>query len=150
MPSLVNRARAVGAIAAVPAQTLFLLFVRLYWGWQFTITGWGKLHHLPKVTTFFASLGIPLPWLNAPFVAGLECAGGLLLILGLGSRPIALLLAFDMLVAYLTADRQALLAIFRDPATFYAAAPYTFLCAALIILLFGPGAIALDRLLGRG
>ena len=28
-----------------------------------------ELHNLPKVTAFFASLGIPLPGLNAPFVA---------------------------------------------------------------------------------
>jgi putative oxidoreductase len=26
----------------------FLLFVRLYWGWQLAQSGWGKLHHLSK------------------------------------------------------------------------------------------------------
>ena len=130
-------------------QTLFLLAVRLYWGWQFVQTGWGKLHNLAKVTAFFASLGIPFPGLNAPFVASLEFAGGILLILGLASRPIALLLAGNMLVAYLTADREALLAVFSDPGKFYGATPYTFLFASLLILLFGPGRIALDRLLAK-
>jgi putative oxidoreductase len=137
------------AAAPVWLQSLFLLAMRLYWGWQFAQTGWGKLHHLDKVTAFFASLGIPFPGLNAPFVASLEFAGGILLILGLGSRPIALLLAGNMLVAYLTADREALFAVFSDPGKFYAAAPYTFLFAAIIILLFGPGTIALDRLLAK-
>jgi len=135
--------------AAVWLQSAFLLGVRLYWGWQFVQTGWGKLHNLAKVTAFFASLGIPLPGLNAPFVAGLEFAGGLLLILGLGSRPVALLLTGNMLVAYLTADREALFAIFSDPGKFYAAAPYTFLFAVIIVLLFGPGPFSLDRLIKK-
>ena len=41
------------------AQSPFLLFVRLYWGWQFMQTGWGKLHNLAQVTQFFTTLGIP-------------------------------------------------------------------------------------------
>src|SRR5215831_12569071 len=89
-------------------QSPFLLAVRLYWGWQFFQAGWGKLHRLPQVVEFFASLGIPMPALNAYFVSGLEVVGGILLAIGLASRPIALMLAFDMVVAYLTADREAL------------------------------------------
>ena len=141
------RANARFTAAATGLQAPFLLLVRLYWGWQFMVTGWGKLHSLPKVTAFFASLGIPFPGLNAPFVAGLEFAGGLLLILGLASRPVALLLTADMLVAFLTADREALFSVLRDPDKFYAAAPYTFLFASVIVLLFGAGALSLDRIL---
>jgi putative oxidoreductase len=146
---VVARARARFAGAADSLQAPFLLAVRLYWGWQFAATGWGKLHNLARVTGYFASLGIPFPALNAPFVAGLEFAGGILLLLGLASRPVALLLAGDMAVAYLAADREALFALFRDPDKFYAAAPYTFLFASLIILVFGAGAWSLDRLRHR-
>ena len=135
--------------AAAWLQSPFLLAVRLYWGWQFAATGWGKLHHLARVTEFFASLGIPFPGLNAPFVAGLEFAGGILLVLGLASRPVALLLAADMAVAYLTADREALFALFSDPGKFYAAAPYTFLFASVIVLIYGAGALSVDRLLAN-
>jgi putative oxidoreductase len=141
------RAYARFAAAAAGLQSPFLLLVRLYWGWQFTLTGWGKLHNLAKVTEFFASLGIPFPGINAPFVASLECAGGILLILGLAGRPVALLLAGNMLVAYLTADREALAAILSDPGKFYGAAPFTFLLAAVIVLVYGAGALSLDRLL---
>ena len=148
MTSFLHRCRDLGLAAAVMLQPIFLLGVRLYWGLQFTMTGWGKLHNLAKVTGFFASLGIPFPGLNAPFVAGLEFAGGILLILGLASRPIALLLTGNMLVAYLTADRAALFSVFSDPGKFYGAAPYTFLFACVIVLLFGPGPLSLDRLLG--
>ena len=127
----------------------FLLFVRLYWGWQFIQTGWGKLHNLPHVIEFFTSLNIPFPATNAVFVSGLEFVGGILLILGLGSRLIALPLAFDMFVAYLTADRDSLVAIFSDPGKFYAADPFTFLFASLIILIFGGGLFALDTVIQR-
>src|ERR1700730_2386821 len=89
-------------------QSPFLLAVRLYWGWQFAQTGWGKLTNIGKVVHFFTELGIPAPALNAFFVSGLEFAGGLLLLLGLGSRLIALPLTVDMIVAYMTADREAL------------------------------------------
>src|SRR3984893_2020731 len=92
-------------------QSPFLLAVRLYWGWQFMQTGWGKLSDIGKVVGFFSDLGIPAPALNAYFVSALEFGGGILLILGLGSRLIALPLVIDMLAAYITADREALFSI---------------------------------------
>jgi len=130
-------------------QSPMLLAVRLYWGFQFAQTGWGKLHHLARITDFFTSLGIPFPGLNAHFVATLEFAGGILLMLGLLSRPVALLLAGNMFVAYLTADREALLAIFSDPGKFYVADPYTFLFASVMVLVFGPGWFAIDTIIAR-
>ena len=128
-------------------QSTFLLAVRLYWGWQFMQTGWGKLTDVNKVVGFFADLGIPAPALNAYFVSALEFGGGLLLILGLGSRLIALPLVIDMIMAYATADREALFSIFSNPDKFTAAAPYTFLIASLIVLIFGPGKASIDALL---
>lgn len=129
-------------------QSPLLLAVRLYWGWQFFQTGLGKLMHIGKIVDFFTSLGIPFPAFNAYFVGSLECVGGALLFLGLGSRIIALPLTFNMLVAYITADREALFSIFSDPGKFYAADPYTFFFAALLILIFGPGNISLDSAIG--
>ena len=128
-------------------QPAFLLMVRLYWGWQFIQTGWGKVHNLAKVTSFFTELGIPAPAVNATFVSGLELVGGALLVAGLFSRPIALMMTVNMLVAYVTADREALMSIFSDPGKFYGATPYTFLFAALLILVFGPGKYSADAAL---
>jgi putative oxidoreductase len=127
-------------------QSPFLLAIRLYWGWQFAQTGWGKLNHLDKIQTFFASLNIPAPVFNAHFVSSLEFVGGVLLILGLGSRLIALLLTGNMLVAFWAADREALFAAFSDPGKFYTADPYTFLFASAMVLVFGAGIISLDTL----
>jgi putative oxidoreductase len=130
-------------------QSPFLLAVRLYWGWQFAQTGWGKLHNLNKITDFFTSLNIPFPAASAHFISGLELLGGILLIIGLGSRLTGLLLAANMFVAYWTADREALSSIFSDPGKFYVADPYTFLFASVMILVFGPGLFSVDALLEK-
>lgn len=130
-------------------QPVMLLGVRLYWGFQFAQTGWGKLHHLAKIAGFFASLNIPFPGVTAPFISMLEFVGGIFLILGLFSRPIAVLLACNMFVAYWTADREALSAVFSDPGKFYAADPYTFLFASLMVLIFGAGVLAVDTVVAK-
>jgi putative oxidoreductase len=125
-------------------QSPFLLAIRLYWGWQFTQSGWGKLHNIPRVTDFFTSLNIPFPHANAVLVSNLEFFGGILLILGLATKFTGLVLTGNMLVAYVTADREALGSIFSDPGKFYAADPYTFLFTSLIVLIFGAGLFSLD------
>jgi putative oxidoreductase len=130
-------------------QSPFLLFVRLYWGWQLIQSGWGKLHHLSNVTDFFTSLNLPMPAQTALAISCLEFFGGIALAIGLLSRFTAFILTINMVMAYVTADREALFSIFSDPDKFYAAAPYTFLVASVIILLFGPGKFAIDTLLER-
>jgi putative oxidoreductase len=127
----------------------FLLLVRLYWGWQFAQTGWGKLHNLPHVHEFFASLGIPAPGLMAFAISCLEFFGGILLILGLASRLTGFLLACNMFVAYVAADREALSSFFKDPGKFYVADPFTFLFASLIVFVFGAGFFSLDYFFSR-
>src|SRR5262250_3412428 len=126
-----------------------LLFVRLYWGWQLAESGWGKLHNLEKVTGFFASLSLPMPAQMAVGISCLEFFGGIFLAIGLLSRLTALVLTINMIMAYVTADREALFSFFSDPDKFSAAAPYVFLIASLIILIFGPGKFCVDTLLRR-
>jgi putative oxidoreductase len=131
-------------------QSPFLLIVRVYWGWQFLQAGWGKLSNIQKPIEYFTSLNIPMPVATAWFISLLEFAGGILLILGLGSRLISLLLAGDMLGAYIKADPEALKAAFSsDAGKFFAADEFSFLCAALVVLFFGPGKISLDYVLER-
>ena len=130
-------------------QSPLLLAIRLYWGWQLVQTGWGKLHSIEKITGFFASLNIPFPAFNAHFIASLEFFGGILLILGLGSRLISLLMVGNMLVAYWTADHEALTSFFSDPGKFYVADPFTFLFASLIVLIFGAGFLSLDHIIAK-
>lgn len=130
-------------------QSVLLLAIRLFWGWQFAVTGWGKLHNLDHVAMFFGSLNLPAPHATAAFVGTVELVGGILLALGVGSRLVSLALFINMTTAYWTADRDALLGLFSAPDKFYGADPFTFWFAALLILIFGPGSIALDRLISR-
>jgi len=130
-------------------QSPLLFVIRFYWGLSFARTGWGKLMHLDKTAAFFADLGIPVPKLNAIMAGSTECVGGALLLVGLFSRVVSLPLIFTMLVAYATADRDALNAIFSDTDKFVSAAPFLFLLAALVVLVFGPGKLSLDALFFR-
>jgi putative oxidoreductase len=126
-----------------------LLAMRLYWGWQFFLSGKGKLMNLDRTTGFFESIHIPLPHLNAILAGSVECFGGLLLLFGLFSRVISVPLIFTMIIAYVTAERESLNAIFSDPDKFVSAAPFQFLFVCLIVLAFGPGRISLDALIAR-
>jgi putative oxidoreductase len=130
-------------------QSPFLLAVRLYWGWQLSTNGWAKLHNLPRVTDFFASLNLPAPGPTAAFVSSVEFIGGILLGLGLLSLPTSIAILIDMTMAYLVADREAFTSFFSDPGKFYNADPYTFFFAALLILIFGPGKISLDHYISK-
>jgi putative oxidoreductase len=130
-------------------QSPFLLIIRLYWGWHFAQTGWGKLMHLDRTAGFFANLHIPMPKLNAMLAGSTECFGGVLLLLGLGSRIVTVPLIFTMIIAYLTADSDAVKNIFSKPDDFLSAAEFQFMLTAIIVLIFGPGVFSLDAVIAR-
>jgi len=151
-PTLLTRAQGAYetlVLAASHLQSALLLGIRLYWGFQFAQTGWGKLRHLSDTAEFFGSLGLPFPMANAALAGATECFGGVLLLVGLGSRLISIPLIFTMIVAYSTADKEALQAIFSDPDKFVTATPFLFLFASLIVLVFGPGKASLDHFLDK-
>jgi putative oxidoreductase len=132
-------------------QSPLLLAIRLYWGWQFMQDGWGKLTHLDKVTEFFTSLNLPAPHTTALLCASVEFFGGILFTLGFASRLTSLVLFVNMTMAYLSVpdDRVNFSHILSNPSDFYGATPYTYWFAALLILILGPGVIAVDTLIGR-
>lgn len=132
-------------------QSPLLLAIRLYWGFQFAQDGWGKLTHLDRVTQFFASLNLPAPHMTALAVALIELVGGVLFALGIASRLTALILFVNMTMAYLSVpdDRVNFSHFLSNPSDFYGASPYTYWFAALLILVFGPGWVAIDTVIGR-
>jgi putative oxidoreductase len=130
-------------------RTPLLLALRLLIGWQFFVTGKGKLASIEHVIEFFASLGVPMPAIAAYVVACLEMIGGVLLAAGAAARLIALPLAITMIVAYATADRAAVVNLFQDPDAFLMAAPFPFLVVTLVVLAFGPGAASIDHFVRR-
>ena len=137
------------AAGASRLQPVFLLVVRLYWGWQFFQSGKGKLGDISKVVGFFTDLGIPFPTINAYMAGMTECFGGLLLLLGVASRLTTIPLIITMIVAYVTAENAALKSVFTDPDKFTGATPFLFLMAAVIVFIFGPGVFSVDALFNR-
>ncbi len=144
-----RRVYEAGARILNRAQPLLLLGMRLYWGWQFFLTGQGKLMNIDRTAEFFGSIGIPFPLANAYAAGTVECVGGLLLVAGFCSRIAAIPLIATMVVAYGTAHRDVVETIVSNPDGFVTAAPFLFLLTSLIVLLFGPGPLSIDGLLAR-
>jgi putative oxidoreductase len=118
---------------------------RLTVGLVFIGTGWGKLHSIPDVTRFFTDLHIPAPGFHARLVAGTEFFGGLLVLLGLGTRLVSLPLAFTMVIAILTAKRSNIDGL----TTLVGFEEWSYLVMFLWIALAGPGPLSLDALIRR-
>lgn len=131
------------------AAFLILLFFRLNWGYLYFVSGKGKLANHADIVDFFTSLHIPFPDFNAWFVAGVEGLGGILLLAGLFTRPVGVILAINMTVAYLSVadDRAKVLNFFKDQDPFFQADPFFFLLAALLAFAFGGGPLSLDALI---
>ncbi len=118
---------------------------RVALGTVFVQSGWGKLHDLPRVVEYFASLGIPAPQLQAPFVAGVELAGGALLLAGLFTRVASVPLAATMVVALLTAKRADI----ASASDLFGMVELLYLLLLGWLSAFGAGALSLDALLAR-
>ncbi|WP_288480708.1 DoxX family protein [uncultured Deinococcus sp.] len=95
--------RTAPATSAPSQADLGLLLLRLATGVIFVMHGYQKffLNTVAGTAQFFAGIGVPLPGVAAPLIAGIELIGGLLLILGLFPRVVGALLAVNMLVAIL-------------------------------------------------
>lgn len=145
--SLVARSLALRDALQNPARDVLALSLRLVFGWQFFLAGRGKLQHLDRTAEFFSSLHIPAPGAHALGIGLLECVGGLLLALGAGTRILSALLAGTMAVALATAHRAELAENGLDG--LFSAPPFPYLLATAVLLVAGPGRLALDAWLGR-
>ena len=90
-----------------PARDVALLIARIGLGVIFIAHGWQKLvtNGVEGTAGFFDSVGVPLPTLSAWFATLVELVGGGLLVLGLGVPVVGLLLAVDMVGAWLFVHR---------------------------------------------
>lgn len=122
---------------------LVLGVAMLYHGWPKVIPVGGPFHHhattaIDHYTHFVSGLGLP-PWLG--YVSALtELIGGALLIIGFFTRFAALMVAINMAVALIYVDAR------RGYVT--SEYPIALLSMAILVLLTGAGAVALDRKIG--
>jgi putative oxidoreductase len=131
---------------------LGITLLRLFIGPCFIVHALGKLGvvgpgNMDGFVDWLTSLGVPMPALQARMAMLTELVGGILLTLGLLTRPACLLLAVTMLVAARLGHRGAGYLITNEPP----GAEYTVNLAAVCvaIALLGPGPYSLDALLMR-
>lgn len=123
-------------------RSLPLLLARIAVGVAFIATGWGKVHGIENVVTYFTELKIPAPRVNAYMASWTELIGGTLLVVGLLSRPAAFALATTMVVALITAIIPELKS-FWD---LFGSLEVGYLLILVTIAVAGPGKVSLDGL----
>jgi putative oxidoreductase len=119
------------------------LIMRLIVGYVFMLTGWSKLNNLPQMIQNFTDWGIPFPQILTPFVSGVECFGGAMLMLGLFTHIPAAMLAVVMVVAIKAAKWENVDSL----ETLLGFEETTYLAAFLWLAIAGPGVASLDRVL---
>jgi putative oxidoreductase len=96
------------------------------------------------VAGFLGMSGIPVPTISAAVLIAVELLGGIALILGIGTRWVAVLLAFDMVVAILAVHLKN--GFFMPHGYEY---PLTLLAASISLALTGGGRASLDSSLEK-
>src|SRR5262245_5741017 len=133
-----------------------IVAIRLMAGAVFLWEGILKFVYENQGVGRFTKLGMPFPEVTASFVGGLEIVGGLLLILGLATRPISIAFIIEMLVAMLSTKPRLFLG--TSPLPLPPVPPqlgiwavlheirseYAQLMSCAFLLISGPGAWSLD------
>ncbi|MDP9438991.1 MAG: DoxX family protein, partial [Actinomycetota bacterium] len=123
------------------------LAVRVIVGTIMAAHGWQKLTQMgPGAfgSNMLGGLGVPAPVLMGYFMTFLELLGGILLIVGLLSRLVALLLTIDLVVAILLVKTEiGFLSPMGAPLP-GAELDLALIAGFLVILFAGPGKLSLD------
>ena len=121
------------------------LLMRIYFGYFWTETGWGKIHNLDAFAQRFVGWGIPYPHLSAALAGYTEWVGGILLMLGLFTRLVSIPLMFNMFVALVSVKMKEVTSI--DDFVEMDEVLYMFILFWLIMT--GPGRVSVDHLIRR-
>ena len=138
-----------------------IILLRLMAGGVFLWEGILKFVYTNQGVGRFTKIGLPFPHATADFVGVLEIVGGILLIAGLLTRPIAIPFVIEMLVAMLSTKISLFLGTSPLPLPpvppqigFWAVlheirSEYTQVMTAIFLIAAGPGPWSLDALLIR-
>lgn len=124
-------------------QPLGLLGMRVGLGAVMIVHGYPKITNIHGTEKFFSSIG--LPWWSAYLSAGAEFIGGILIIIGLLTRPVAVAQLIDMIVAIVKVHWKHGLVGDGNYQL-----PLTLAALSFALIFFGAGPIALDAIRGLG
>jgi putative oxidoreductase len=132
------------ASPAATQSSLARTVLRLALGVVFFAHGWQKIfeYTIPGTQAAFAQMGVPAAQLVAPAIGFLELVGGAAIILGVLVRPVAALLALNMLGALFLVHAPA--GIFADKGGYELVLVLAAGAAALAIV--GAGRFSIDAL----
>jgi putative oxidoreductase len=82
-----------------------LLIARILLAVLYLVFGWGKLTDYSGTVVYMTQTGAPLPPIAALIAMVIEFFGGIALVLGVWTRPVALLIAFFNIIAALIGHR---------------------------------------------
>ena len=123
--------RFAGGAAWVPTV------VRVVSGLFFVSVGLGKFLDYSKEVDDFRSYEVPWAEVAVPLVGALEVVGGVLLVIGFLVRPVALLLALNMVGALATAGRV-------EGGSFHLVYGPALLVLMVFLCWVGPGRLSID------
>ncbi len=132
-------------------QNPTVLVGRILLGLIFVLAGFGKITGFEGTVGYIASKGLPLPQIVAALTICMEVGGGLALMFGFYTRWAAFgLAAFTLLAAFIFHNFWA------SPEAMEMAQQTNFMKnlsitgGMLVLAVFGPGALSLDAMRGRG
>ncbi len=135
-----NFAQKLGILKDIP-----LLIIRLTLAYGFWNPGIMKWQNIDSIASWYASMGIPLPTLNAYMSASTEVVGSILLLLGLAVRVISIPLMVVMVVAIATVHFSN---GFEAGDNGFEIPLYYFIML-FTLLVYGGGRLSIDRLLKK-
>lgn len=118
------------------------LLARIVIGLIFILASLEKFQSMPAKIQFFAQIGVPAPHFMTPLTAVFEGVGGLLILLGIGTRIATIPLIVIMFVAIKTVH----LPEFKDIFSSLAQPNVHYILLLLWLLCAGPGKISLSTI----
>ncbi len=121
------------------------LLMRLFVGYFFFETGWGKVHNLDAMAERFEGWAIPAPGFSAALSGYTELIGGALVLVGLFTRLASIPLVINMAVALLVVKMKKVSGLDE----FVELDEPLYALSFLWLVFSGPGKASLDHLLWR-